>query len=110
LTSLTDDARADLTGACNTQQEDEQGRPNYTEINVFAFAGLNRIVFPHSSAGSKVSTEKKIKLLADKEDYSPGTLCPLSRPVAAADQNTNRNYAPQRRNGASVGAFADLAC
>ncbi|ELR17837.1 Alpha2-macroglobulin domain containing protein [Acanthamoeba castellanii str. Neff] len=52
--------------------EDEQGRPNYTEINVFAFAGLNRIVFPHSSAGSKVSTEKKIKLLADKEEYSPG--------------------------------------
>lgn len=49
---------------------DEEGRKNTSQIVLYAFYGLNRIMFP--SYGRPAGEKREVRLLADKSSYEPG--------------------------------------
>lgn len=54
-------------------QVDSLGRSNQADIVLHAFSGLNRILFPSFTSQNSSIDKNKISLLADKEEYNPGS-------------------------------------
>jgi len=57
---------------------DSKGRKNFAELTLYAFTGLNRILYPSIERTSSNTRSRVIRLLSDKEEYQPGDTAHVS--------------------------------